>query len=138
MPPLPLRPHEQTWRNDDVGAISTPLPSLDTTKLKRFIPFRKLDEAALLQVATQARLLSCMNGEYCLHNGQPADQVLFLLSGELLVTLPDLDDSIITSGTLAANFPLNHDASAAINARARTPSTLLAFPRELIQRIRSG
>ncbi len=132
------RPLAIHWRKDDVASPTTSQPSVDEATLKRFVPFRNLDDASLARLAAQARLVGCRRGEYCLRNGQPGDQMLFLLNGELWLSRPNLDDTRVKAGSMAANFPLNCEAGIPIDARAMVPSTLAALPRALLGSLHAG
>ena len=114
-------------------ALSPELPELRAIEI-----FSDLSDENLAWLASRMKAGNLAKDEIVIHQGEPADHLFVLLSGELQVDLPDGRTYVVHAGQVTGMLPFSRLTHFASDIRAAAPSRYVAlsknfFPEMLAQ-----
>lgn len=108
------------------------LPTVDM--LMRLQPIRGLSVRRLEELARICRLENHVLGTDPLRDAPPFGQLVYLVCGEMNVTLPDGSMNLLVGGCDAATWPLGYRSLAPVASRAITDVVILRIDFDLLDR----
>jgi hypothetical protein len=112
-----------------------PLNAAGMEELLRFAPLRSLDDEALMELLTLARLESYAEREYLFHLSDCDNSEYFLLSGDLKLVAADGRVHRVFADSPVAQQPLARLRPRHYSAVVEAPATLLVVDRDVLVRL---